>query len=341
MVGLAGPRNRQKIAFDPQNTSWSRDTDRFGHRHLEKMGWKPGDGLGSSAANRAITTHVKITLKDDTLGLGAKSAIASQDANNWAPGLDSFQALLSRLNGSEPAQTETTTVTETETETISENGKITMWESETRISQSYNRIGKWGNRVKFVKGERLGATITEELVAKTKSERSAKEEKIPASEDRSGSAKKSRKHKRSKTDGDSAEDNKKHKKRKRKHSTDEEEKEDDTKVRHKEHKKSKKSSEKSSSKKSSKTHSRPESDESVTSLTEGIAETSVDGSKEKHKKKKSKKSIESATQAAPEPTDVDMTDAPLAGKKRKMKEKKSKSDKSESKKSRKKAKTEH
>ncbi|KAK9365059.1 hypothetical protein V1509DRAFT_600281 [Lipomyces kononenkoae] len=153
MVGLAGPRTRQKIAHDPRNTSWSNDTDRFGHRHLSTLGWKPGTGLGLSAATYSITTHIKIRLKDDNLGLGATTAKANQDANNWAPGLDSFQELLSRLNSG--------TNTPSNVESSSENSDIdkeTMWERETTISQSYNRR-KWGARIKFVKGERLGATI--------------------------------------------------------------------------------------------------------------------------------------------------------------------------------------
>ncbi|KAK9483091.1 hypothetical protein V1527DRAFT_515266 [Lipomyces starkeyi] len=154
MVGLAGPRARQKIAHDPRNTSWSNDTDRFGHRHLSNLGWKPGTGLGLSAASYSIATHVKIKLKEDTLGLGASIAKANQDAGSWAPGLDSFQELLSRLNSG----TNTPSNDDKGSE-IEEMNKETMWETETKISQTYNRLGKWGARIKFVKGEKLGATI--------------------------------------------------------------------------------------------------------------------------------------------------------------------------------------
>ncbi|KAK9321335.1 hypothetical protein V1517DRAFT_326758 [Lipomyces orientalis] len=158
MVGLAGPRNRQKITHDPRNTAWSNDTDRFGHRHLSNLGWKPGSGLGLSAASRSITTHVKIKLKDDNLGLGASIAKANQDAASWAPGLDSFQELLSRLNSG--------TNSPSNEEKSGEEGdsKETMWETETKKGQTYNRLGKWGARVKFVRGERLGATIDDKIL---------------------------------------------------------------------------------------------------------------------------------------------------------------------------------
>ncbi|KAK9467069.1 hypothetical protein V1512DRAFT_261856 [Lipomyces arxii] len=150
MVGLSGPKNKLKIASDPRNTNWANDTERFGHRHLHNLGWKPGTGLGSSAAEYSITSHVKIQVKDDTLGLGANLAKAKQDADNWAPGLDSFQELLSRLNGSgtEPEEGE----------------RKSMWEVETKVSQTYNRLGKWGNRVQFVQGEKLGATIEDDVL---------------------------------------------------------------------------------------------------------------------------------------------------------------------------------
>ncbi|KAJ8098909.1 hypothetical protein POJ06DRAFT_258311 [Lipomyces tetrasporus] len=158
MVGLAGPRNRQKIAHDPRNTTWSNDTDRFGHRHLSNLGWKPGSGLGLSAASRSITTHVKIKLKDDNLGLGASIAKANQDAASWAPGLDSFQELLSRLNsGTNSPSTEEKSGEEGD-------GKETLWETETKKGQTYNRLGKWGARIKFVRGERLGATIDDQTL---------------------------------------------------------------------------------------------------------------------------------------------------------------------------------
>ncbi|KAK9458834.1 uncharacterized protein V1516DRAFT_656901 [Lipomyces oligophaga] len=139
MVGLSAPRSRQKLSFDPQNTAWSKDTGRFGHKHMEKLGWTPGRGLGTSASGRAITTHIKISVKDDFEGLGAKTAklAKQQDPNAWAPGLDSFQALLSRLNQNDQT-------------------------SSTSIAKDYTRIGKWGNRVKFVFGESLGATFKAE-----------------------------------------------------------------------------------------------------------------------------------------------------------------------------------
>ncbi|KAK9452006.1 uncharacterized protein V1518DRAFT_410112 [Limtongia smithiae] len=155
MVGLAGPRKRTKMAVDPRNTAWSNDTERFGHRHLEKMGWKPGTGLGLSAASSSITAHVRVAMKDDFEGLGAaaaRAAAAKRGGGEFAPGLDSFEALLNRLN--------TAPATEAPKEP-QEKAEKSMWEQETEIAREYTRMGKWGARVKFVFGECLGPTIEE------------------------------------------------------------------------------------------------------------------------------------------------------------------------------------
>jgi len=64
---------------------------------LQSHGWTPGASLG--ARNKSYTrtkgiSHIRVTLKDDNLGLGAKSG-----PNVPQPGLDAFQGLLGRLNG--------------------------------------------------------------------------------------------------------------------------------------------------------------------------------------------------------------------------------------------------
>lgn len=100
-MGLAGPKKRTKISNDPNNTKWFKSTDSFGHRMLTSQGWKPGEYLGAKDANHAShytaanASHIRVLLKDDNLGLGAK--IGNQNAETF--GLSQFSGLLGRLNG--------------------------------------------------------------------------------------------------------------------------------------------------------------------------------------------------------------------------------------------------
>lgn len=133
-MGLAGPKVKQRFGVDPRNTIWSNDVSRFGHRHLEKLGWKPGMGLGM--VPDATTTHVKVTIKADNLGLGSKFKKENKDEfdSGECTGLDVFQRILGRLNGKEQA--------------ISK--EIERQRNETIIN------GKWG--IDFVKGDVLAST---------------------------------------------------------------------------------------------------------------------------------------------------------------------------------------
>ena len=94
---------RTKLSHDPNNTQWSRSTTKFGQKILESQGWIPGDYLGPKDAahsahhTAANASHIRITLKDDNLGLGAKPGRSQQDGQ--ATGLDMFQDVLGRLNG--------------------------------------------------------------------------------------------------------------------------------------------------------------------------------------------------------------------------------------------------
>jgi Pin2-interacting protein X1 len=92
---------RRKIGADPNNTQWAKATDRFGHKILTLQGWKPGDTLGAENASHAShytsasSSHIRVLLREDGLGLGAKNG--RQEADKF--GLDMFQGLLGRLNG--------------------------------------------------------------------------------------------------------------------------------------------------------------------------------------------------------------------------------------------------
>ncbi|EGE01387.1 G-patch domain-containing protein [Trichophyton equinum CBS 127.97] len=102
-MGLAAPKKRTKISNDPNNTTWTRSTSGYGHKIMTSQGWAPGDFLGAANSNRTDTYtaasfgHIRVSLKDDNLGLGAKPRRPLID--DEPTGLDAFQGLLGRLNG--------------------------------------------------------------------------------------------------------------------------------------------------------------------------------------------------------------------------------------------------
>lgn len=59
---------------------------------LMKMGWAPGKGLGVNEDGQQ--EHVKVRIKDDTLGLGA----SKKNVDNWLDNTDAFSRLLADLN---------------------------------------------------------------------------------------------------------------------------------------------------------------------------------------------------------------------------------------------------
>lgn len=137
-MGLAGTKVKQRFGLDPRNTAWSNDTTRFGHKHLEKFGWEPGMGLGMQPWD-SHKTHIKVSVKDDTVGLGARIARkkgerADEFDNGECAGLDVFQRILGKLNGKE-----------------SEVVKELEIQRKDRILN-----GRWG--VHFVKGDVLSST---------------------------------------------------------------------------------------------------------------------------------------------------------------------------------------
>ena len=69
---------------------------------MTAQGWTPGSLLGNGNTSygehltAASAGHIRVILKDDNLGLGAKPKSQRQDEPT---GLDAFQDLLGRLNG--------------------------------------------------------------------------------------------------------------------------------------------------------------------------------------------------------------------------------------------------
>eukprot|EP00051_Salpingoeca_urceolata_P028010 m.484467 g.484467 ORF g.484467 m.484467 type:complete len:401 (+) comp23358_c0_seq1:211-1413(+) len=87
------PRGRkQKWSADPRNETWARDTDKFGFRMLERMGWSEGQGLGANC--QGTSAHVKTTLKSNKLGLGADKRVDYE----WLAVQDAYDNVLADLN---------------------------------------------------------------------------------------------------------------------------------------------------------------------------------------------------------------------------------------------------
>ncbi|SMN22407.1 similar to Saccharomyces cerevisiae YGR280C PXR1 Essential protein involved in rRNA and snoRNA maturation [Maudiozyma saulgeensis] len=184
-MGLAATRVKQRFGRDPRNTNWSNDTSRFGHQQLERFGWKPGMGLGMSPMH-SHTSHIKVHIKDDNVGLGAK--ISRQERkdefdNGECAGLDVFQRILGRLNGKEQ---------EIEKE-------LDLQRKEKILD------GKWG--VHFIKADVLASTWD----PKTKKIKSYSNKKETPDEK---SKKKNRKRSRKDSGDDDDDDEKHHKKHK-------------------------------------------------------------------------------------------------------------------------------
>ncbi|XP_004707782.1 PIN2/TERF1-interacting telomerase inhibitor 1 isoform X1 [Echinops telfairi] len=92
MSMLAERRRKQRWALDPRNTAWSNDDSKFGQKMLEKMGWSKGKGLG--AQEQGATDHIKVQVKNNTLGLGATTS----NEDNWLAHQDDFNQLLAELS---------------------------------------------------------------------------------------------------------------------------------------------------------------------------------------------------------------------------------------------------
>ncbi|KAH6671083.1 hypothetical protein B0J14DRAFT_595256 [Halenospora varia] len=107
-MGLAAPKNKIKLSNDPNNTAWTNNTDSFGHKIMKAQGWQPGQYLGAKDAphaefhTAANASHIRVTIKDDNLGLGAK--IGSGVGHGECTGLDAFKNILGRLSGKDEAE---------------------------------------------------------------------------------------------------------------------------------------------------------------------------------------------------------------------------------------------
>ncbi|KAG6934121.1 PIN2/TERF1 interacting, telomerase inhibitor 1 [Chelydra serpentina] len=142
MAMLAEPRKKQKWSVDPRNSTWSKDESKFGQKMLEKMGWSKGKGLG--VQEQGSTEHIKVQVKNNTLGLGA--AINYED--NWIAHQDDFNQLLAELNNCHG---------QGESEPSSEQKKTFSLEEKSRSSR------KRVHYMKFAKGKDLSSRSEDDL----------------------------------------------------------------------------------------------------------------------------------------------------------------------------------
>jgi hypothetical protein len=79
---------------DTTNQAWADDTSSFGHRMLQKMGWKQGKGLGKDESG--MIAAVKLTKRIDARGLGAEADPTGN--SGWAEQQQTFAGVLATLN---------------------------------------------------------------------------------------------------------------------------------------------------------------------------------------------------------------------------------------------------
>ncbi|KAI0394783.1 hypothetical protein F5Y17DRAFT_234793 [Xylariaceae sp. FL0594] len=306
-MGLSGPRNRRKLDYDPNNTRWTRDETTFGQKILRAHGWEPGKYLGSQESGHAqlhsaaSLAPIKVNLKDDTLGLGAKII---QKQSDECTGLDVFKDLLGRLNGKSE-------------ETIESERKL---RSEIKTNLVIER--KYGP-MRFVSGGLLvGDHMEMSLLVKTEEsstlvkEESESESPEPEPSKSEKKSKKSKKRKATESEDAETRENKPEKKRKKRSEEDTPENEDDTDAR-------------KSKKRKDKKDKKSRRSEKV------VEEEEVEAPEPEVKRKKSKRSKDTtqadcSTEDSPE-TSEDMSEKARKKDKKEKKEKKEKDKKKEKK----------
>ncbi|XP_033230189.1 titin-like [Belonocnema kinseyi] len=96
MAMLAEPRRKQKWTLNPRGKHWSEDSNKFGQKMLEKMGWTSGKGLG--AKEQGMTEHVRVKFKDDSAGIGYSK---DEQDKEWTHHQEGFNDLLMNLQKSQ------------------------------------------------------------------------------------------------------------------------------------------------------------------------------------------------------------------------------------------------
>eukprot|EP00796_Vickermania_ingenoplastis_P010858 gene10858-7524_t len=79
------------MSADPNNTKWSKSANSFGRNLLQKSGWTEGDGLGKD--QEGVKHHVKVSKKDDVMGLGYQAGVGE----TWSAQSVGFADVLDRI----------------------------------------------------------------------------------------------------------------------------------------------------------------------------------------------------------------------------------------------------
>lgn len=159
---------------------------------MSAQGWAPGNllGNGNSSYKEHLTAassgHIRVILKDDNLGLGAKPKSKREDEPT---GLDAFQDLLGRLNGKSDTEIKT----------------------DQRKREDVKLLGyvgrRWGT-MRFVRG---GMLVQDEMPESSEVEEAAKE----SAKEESKKEKKKRRKEREDTSDETDKSKKKDKKKKK------------------------------------------------------------------------------------------------------------------------------
>ncbi|KAL3942215.1 MAG: hypothetical protein SGBAC_003562 [Bacillariaceae sp.] len=97
-LDLAGSKLRSRLTSQVNEAASEGVTSKFARRHLEKLGWTEGTGLGKRRSG--ITTHIKVKKRADEQGGIGKSAVDDnlKIGNEWWK--DSTGDVLAKLAGS-------------------------------------------------------------------------------------------------------------------------------------------------------------------------------------------------------------------------------------------------
>ncbi|XP_044762609.1 midasin-like isoform X2 [Coccinella septempunctata] len=85
-------KRKQKWSLNPRGKDWSENSNKFGQKLMEKMGWSTGKGLG--AKEDGMTEHIRVAYKNDTQGMGYKDR-----DDQWTEHESNFTELLNTLVG--------------------------------------------------------------------------------------------------------------------------------------------------------------------------------------------------------------------------------------------------
>lgn len=202
--------------YDPNNTKWTRDETTFGQKILRAQGWEPGKYLGAQDTahaqlhSAASLAPIKVNLKDDTLGLGAK---IRQRQSDECTGLDVFKDLLGRLNGKseETLNKERQVRSEIKTNLVVERKYGPM-----RFVSGGLLVGDHMKMAELADNNPVPTPIKEESMSDASEVESVKQEK------KEKKSKKSKKRKASESEEADTSDNKSEKKRKKRSKVDRE-----------------------------------------------------------------------------------------------------------------------